>query len=238
MISIFDGEINVLYKLIDGVQTTVYEYDSTKALPTSEHSELVLMRDAAFELGGSDKPCVCATVVSDTAPIDNKTIVIGKELADIREDCSYAKIVLIGLKDSPDDEQGIFDLTKALEYSKYKENVQGFMTRVSALSQREQVRVSKTAIKHGLSFEKLGATVISGYLAKDAVKSVTVLYVADSSIDFDELQKFASKTSEILKAFNHILDNVLVDCAHCNLREICDEVEGMKELHFRNSKMN
>ncbi len=233
MISIFDKEITELKALFSGKPVREYAYDPKKALPVSEYGELVLARDSAFELGGSDKPCTGATVATDTLPVENKVIVVGKELSEIKGDANYARFVIIGLSRSPEDEQGIFDLVKSLEYAKYKENVAGFMSRSSAFTHREQVRVSKTAIKSGLSFEKLGDTAINGYLKREAVKAVTVIYVADADVDFDELGRIAGRTREIISAFNHILDNALVDCAHCSLKEICDEVDGMKEAHLR-----
>ena len=236
MIGIFDKEIKALSHVFEGAKVTKYGYDESKVLPTSEHSELVLLKDCAFELGGSDKPCACATVVTDDIPLVNQTVVVGKELKDIKNDCSYAKIVILGLNYTPEEEQGIFDLTKSLEYAKYKENVQGFMMRASAISHREQVRVSKSAIKNGLTFEKLGDTTIANYLSKDVVKNVTVIFVADEDELFEDITAFASRTSDILDAFNHILDNVLVDCAHCNLKQICDEVEGMREMHVKMAK--
>lgn len=235
MIKIFDNDIQTLLANINAHCQIVYDYDEKKALPTSDSSSLILLKDTAFELGGSDNPCVSATVVTDAIPIKNQVIVLGKELKDIKHDCNYAKLVLISLDDAPEDEQGIFDLVKSLEYAKYKENVDGVMMRASTMLNREQVRVSKSAIKSGMSFERLGATTIKTYLSKPAVKAVTVIFVADSDIDFGVLQDFSLHTKEILKAFNHILDNVLVDCAHCNLKAICDEVEGMKELHFKNA---
>ena len=45
----------------------------------------------------------------------------------------------------------------------------------------------------------------------------------------------AVKIKRTTSALNHILDNVF-DCSTCNLKEICDEVEGMKELHIKKAK--
>lgn len=235
MIKIFDNDIQTLFAHINAHSQIVYDYDEKKALPTSDTSSLILLKDTAFELGGSDKSCVSATVVTDAIPLKNQVIVLGKELNDIKQDCNYAKFVLISLDDAPEDEQGVFDLVKSLEYVKYKENVDGVMMRASTMLNREQVRVSKSAIKKDVSFEKLGATSIKTYLSKPGVKAVTVIFVADSDIDFDTLKEVSLHTKDILKTFNHILDNLLVDCVHCNLKAICDEVEGMKELHFKNA---
>ena len=59
-----------------------------------------------------------------------------------------------------------------------------------------------------------------------------IVFVTDSRLNFDELTAQAEKISALTKALNHIFDNVLVDCKNCNLKPICDEVEGMRELHL------
>lgn len=236
MIKLFDKDIQSLEDVFKSDKIKTYAYDESKVLPTSEHSELVLLKDCAFELGGSDTPSACATVVTDILGIENRIVVVGKELSEIKKDCAYAKIVIISLKECPDDEQEIFDLIKSLEYAKYKENVSGFMMRASSFSHREQVRVSKSALKNGLTFEKLGATTIANYLSKGIVRAVTVVFVADAKVDYGRICDFAQKSADILDALNHLLDNVLVDCQHCNLKQICDQVEGMREMHVKMAK--
>ena len=86
MIGIFDEDIRKLFDCIAKNDAKVYPYDSGKALPTNEQSELILMKDTAFELGGSDMPCTAATVLTDDMPVKNQTILIGKELKDVKKD--------------------------------------------------------------------------------------------------------------------------------------------------------
>ena len=105
MIGIFDEDIRKLFDCIAKNDAKVYPYDSGKALPTNEQSELILMKDTAFELGGSDMPCTAATVLTDDMPVKNQTILIGKELKDVKKDCNYAKIVIISVNAESDDEQ-------------------------------------------------------------------------------------------------------------------------------------
>ena len=40
------------------------------------------------------------------------------------------------------------------------------------------------------------------------------------------------KSEQITKAIDHIFKNLTKDCKACSLKQICDEVEGMKELRF------
>lgn len=42
----------------------------------------------------------------------------------------------------------------------------------------------------------------------------------------------AKKAHDITDTLTHILEGLSTDCSVCALKDICDEVEGMKELHF------
>ena len=42
----------------------------------------------------------------------------------------------------------------------------------------------------------------------------------------------AKKANDITNTLTHILEGLPTDCSVCSLKGICDEVEGMKELHF------
>lgn len=64
-----------------------------------------------------------------------------------------------------------------------------------------------------------------------------ILY--DKPIDrpsLDTLAALAETIRSTTDALNHILDDVLLDCKSCNLKPICDQVEGMRELHFSRQK--
>ena len=104
------------------------------------------------------------------------------------------------------------------------------MTRASALNMREQIRVGKNAVKSGASFADYGQKLIDTFLQNEKVKSVEVVFLTDFD-GYKELNSVAEKIKETTSALNHILDNVMFNCSTCNLKPICDEVEGMKELH-------
>ena len=42
----------------------------------------------------------------------------------------------------------------------------------------------------------------------------------------------AKKADAITNTLTHIMEGLPTDCTVCQLKDICDEVEGMKELHF------
>jgi hypothetical protein len=46
------------------------------------------------------------------------------------------------------------------------------------------------------------------------------------------MKKNAKLADGITSTLTHILEGLPTDCSVCQLKDVCDEVEGMKELHF------
>ena len=183
------------------------------SLKQGDKNAILLLKDTAYELGGSQKPCISTMAVTSSMQFDNSICLYGKEI----------------------DEETAFDRIKELELIKYNCSPDGFMTRASALSMREQIRVSKKAVKKGITFADYGSVLLQEYLKNPIVKSAQIIFITQFE-KFDELLMLADKIKSTTSALNHILDNVIFDCSTCNLKEICNEVEGMKELHIKKAK--
>ena len=106
------------------------------------------------------------------------------------------------------------------------------MVRMSPESHREQIRVSKKAIAGGISFEKLGVNYIAEYKKNPNVVNATVIFATDPTLDYAKLQALAKMSVDVTGTLTHIFEGLPTDCSVCALKDICDEVEGMKELHF------
>ena len=106
------------------------------------------------------------------------------------------------------------------------------MVRISPESYREQVRVSRDAIRRGISFRALGASYIAEYKKNPNVISATVVFLTDPAADYAALKALAKKSADVTGTLTHIFEGLPTDCSVCALKDICDEVEGMKELHF------
>lgn len=203
------------------------------ALKQGNKNSILFLKDTAYELGGSQKPCISTMAVTSSIQFDNSICLYGKDLPEINEDTAFGKIVFLEIEDI--DEETAFDKIKELELVRYNFCPEGFMTRASALSMREQLRVSKKAVKKRISFADYGSALLQEYLKNPIVKSVQIIFLTQFD-KFDELLMLADKIKSTTSALNHILDNVIFDCSTCNLKEICDEVEGMKELHIKKTK--
>lgn len=223
---LYDGFINRLSELVKDKKELPR---STKELQNGSKNDIIFGRDTAFELGGSQKPCVSTLAVSSDMHFSNMAYLVGKDLPQITGDSPFGKIVLVEIDEQTDDDTA-FNTVKELEQVKYKFYVRDFMTRASALNMREQIRVGKNAVKSSVSFADYGQKLIDTFLQNEKVKSVEVVFLTDFD-GYKELNSVAEKIKETTSALNHILDNVMFDCSTCNLKPICDEVEGMKELH-------
>ena len=212
-----------------------YAYNPAKAWEDAGSFELVMMRDAAFELGGDGKPAINYTCVTEDSELCSRDeiIVIGPELSDIKGSAPYARIavVRVGNIDNEDTEQ-TFRAIQDIDFVKYRVFPKGYMIRTSSESRREQVRISKTSLKKGMSFEKIGDAFIQKYKATPNVEAVKLIFVTAPDVNYRELDKLAKQTGDIAMSLSKILEGMPTDCASCNLKPICDEVEGMRELHF------
>ncbi len=187
---------------------------------------LVLKRDEAFELDGTGFNLVTSNPIGESG-----VTVIGSDLKDIKSERRFARISLIQTVEF-EDEQSAYNAIRKVEYSKYHYFPEGFMLRTVSTSHKEAARVTKKALEKGISFQKVGSLLASKYLENENVVAARIFYVTDSSADFDSLEKIAERNYEITEALNHIMKDLPLDCSACRLKPICDEVEGMRELHF------
>lgn len=231
--NLYNSLINQIKNLLPEESGKRFSYEKPK-LKKGDKNQILFLNETAFELGGSQTHCVSTMAVSSSMEFDNSVLLYGKDLYELKKDCEFGKIVLLQIEDI--DEETAFDTIKEIELVRYNYSPEGFMTRASALSMREQIRISKDIVKKRISFKDYGNALIAEYLKHPIVKSVQIIFITDFGNKFDELYMTADKIKSTTSALNHILDNVMFDCSTCNLKEICDEVEGMKELHIKKTK--
>ena len=192
-------------------------------------AQVIMRRDTEFELDGVGFNLVTSATVNDGI------IVVGEDLDEIKGNRRFARIVLVQI-DDVDDEQKGYSLIKKIDYVKYHCFPDGYMIRSTSRSHKEAVRVSKKALKEGMRFLDIGSLFIKKYKEIPAVKGVKIIFVTETNVEYNEIEKLAEKNYSIAETLNHVMNNVVFDCMTCNLKAICDEVEGMKELHFSKTR--
>lgn len=212
----------------------VWDYEPNRCWKELPSSELVLQKDAAFELGASGKGSANYVLFSSSAELVDKDQVLlyGPDLNELRGDCDFARIVLLRVGVLEGDDDTVYRTLKDIEFAKYHVNLEGYMVRMSPESYREQVRVSRQALKNAASFRAIGNSYIKAYKQDANVLNATVIFLTAPGFDYAALKALAKKSAEVTGTLAHILEGLPTDCSVCALKGICDEVEGMKELHF------
>lgn len=226
----FNSLIKESLSLTDRFSEKTFEYSENNAWSDIGYNEVILQRDTAFELDGVGFNLVTSS------PVDDKIIVIGDDLPVIKGNRSFARVCVIQLEDN-EDQQKTYNTIRKVEYTKYHVFPQGYMIRTSSRSHKEVVRVSKEAVKKGIDFQKIGSLLINKYKENLSVKGVKVIFITESQADFKRFEEIARKNNDITETLNHVMNSVNFDCDTCKLKPVCDEVEGMKELHFKTSGM-
>lgn len=232
-------KIQTLLEKTDGILSTDEE---SRTLPTGESEwpevsdrSMILRSDMAYELGGEGLPAIgCTLVTADTSLVQADEItLIGRDLPEIKRDVPYARIALVRVSgDTLGEGQALYNAVRALEYTRYHFYPEGFMMRVSASRQKETVRIGKDALRKGLDFTKTGNRMISAFHRNTLVEAVHMYYLTADGFDYKALESLVQEAEQITKTIDHIMKNAVMDCGTCGLQKVCDEVEGLRELHF------
>ena len=231
---LYNSLIKESNSLLEKGSPRVWEYRPGDAWKDIGSSELVLQKDAAYELGAMGKGSANYVLFTSSPELVDKDQILlyGADLGEIKGEVDFARIVLlrVGLIDG--DDEAVYRTLKDIEFAKYHVYPEGYMVRMSPESYREQVRVSKQALKKGVSFKNIGANYITAYKKDPNVLNAMVIFVTAPGYDYGAMKKLAKKANDVTGTLTHILEGLPTDCSVCALKDICDEVEGMKELHF------
>ena len=160
---LYNSLINETKALLESKSAKVWDYDAHGLWKDTGMSELVLQKDAAFELGATGKGSANYVLFTSNAELVNKDQVIlcGKDLGELKGDCDFARVVLLRVGVLDEDDEAVYRTLKDIEFSKYHVYPEGYMVRMSPESYREQIRVSKDALRHGISFKSIGMNYIT-----------------------------------------------------------------------------
>ena len=233
---LYNETIKETLDYLEGFSSKALDYMSRNWDSAGDHN-LVLKCDMAYELGGGTHDAVSGVAITSDSDFVSKdeVLLIGPDLSEINEDTSYARIAIVRASDdSLGDGNKLYNAIRKIEYVRYHVTPEGYMTRISASNGREPVRVSRDAIERGISFSDIGNHFISQYHENPNVEAVKLIFITDPSVDYNFLKKLSTKCESITGTIDHIMKNVIMDCNACSLKPVCDEVEGLKELHFAN----
>lgn len=223
--------------------TSMLESHGVKRLPLqkewemTEKENLILKSETAYELGGGSSQAVSAIAFTQDKGLvsEDAVYLVGDDLCDIKNDISYARITVIRLDSEyikNHDDNALYASMRATDYVRYHAFPKGYMMRISAVREREPVRVSKEAVSHGINFAAVGQGLINAYRKRPEVEAVSIYFVTEQDIDYIFLKSEAHRCEQITDSLNNIFNGLTMDCSTCSSRELCDEIDGLRQLHM------
>ena len=103
-----------------------YDYASGRAWEDTGEFELVMLRDAAYELGGDNKPAVNFTCVTTSPELvaKDEIVVYGPDLSQLKASAPYARITLLRVgdieSDDVEDTEQAFRAIQDMDFVKYR----------------------------------------------------------------------------------------------------------------------
>ncbi|MBO7319725.1 MAG: hypothetical protein J6V06_06890 [Clostridia bacterium] len=212
-------------------------FDHKLCAENGDKNAILFRSDTAYELGGSGKIAVGSIIFSDLQAARDEVVLYGPDLDEITEDTCYAHLTFVRLKQK-NDEELTYEQLKNIGFTAFQIYPEGFHIRISPSASKEQVRVAKTAIdsETPLSFLNVGCSLISAFKENDDVESVKTIYITKKDFDYRALSDLAMKVKKITDAVHSTLQLDELDCASCKMKPVCDEVEGLRELHFKKER--
>lgn len=207
--------------------------DGQSLWQTETEQRLIFQKDMAYELGGSGLPAVSALAFTSRPAETDRLLLYGPDLPQLQADSPYARLTILHIDDRDwQDSQQAYQLLRKMEYTRYHVYPQGFMMRISTSAGREPVRVSRRALQSGLNFAWVGQLFLDAYHQHPQVRAVTLLFVTAPDFPYERLAQKAAKMEAVTGSLDQIFNHLAMDCNSCNLKPVCDEVEGLRELHF------
>lgn len=201
------------------------------------NNEFLMEREVAFELGYRIKPCTVYNCLTSNEQLINedKILLYGKDLNEIKSNTNFSRITFMNVDKIQEPNKAYIGI-KRLEYERFKVIPEGYMILSSSVENRENVRVSKKAVKKGINFEIIGNLFINHYKKIEGVNNVCMIFIVGDYPFIDKLVEKSREVDSITNAFDHVLKNIILDCALCPLNAICEDIEALRELHFNVKK--
>ncbi len=198
-------------------------------LGLTKKSIFMMEKDLAVELGGYPKESINLIVGTSDMDFEEGVFIIGDANLNSSSHMSFGKVVFLQTEDVPDDK--LYDFTQETLLKDASLRFEDVMLRTSPAHYYTNLRISKKAMQNGFDFDKMASTIQVEFESISSVKKAQVVLIAGDSPLYKQLLPVAESVKEVTVALNHIFDGIDMDCGSCAWSDLCDEVEGLRELH-------
>lgn len=231
---LYDQVTEEIRSLLPATPDIKAEYRPELCAPEGDKNAILFGGETAYELGGGGKPAVSCVLFGAVPSGNDEVLVYGRDLRELTEDAPFAHITLIRLKDG--DETALrYERLKEIGFTLCRLYPMGFHIRVSPSSCREQARVANAALAASppLSLVNVGCSLIRLLKEDKDVDCVRTVFIAGTDVDYTALAEKARRAKAITDTVQRTLQFNTLDCDSCRMKPVCDEIDGLRELHFR-----
>lgn len=220
-------DVNSLFK------TSLTQLNIKEDVQDEKEKVFIFSSDSIVNLGSSLLPSSYLMGYTSSSSLVSKDeiFLLGKDIKDLKGDVPFSHISFFLIDETDLKDQEIYRILRNIEYSRYKVNPKGYMLKIHTGFLKEGGKISKDAFDSNLSFSDVGSLFLKHYKKEPRVKAVKQIFITDSNFDYDSIFKFSKLSEGITVTLDHIKKNLKMDCRTCSFKEICDTVEGMRELH-------
>lgn len=226
---LYDKLIENIYSVLPCKADKYWDYSPAREAKPGDKNTVIFRNEAAFELGAAEKSSVCSVLFTSSEEITDSVLLYGRDIPEINGDSPFAHFVIVSLYDR---EEFRYEELKEIEFSVYRLHPEGYGVRISPLGGRETVRVAEKARAAGLSFENIGNSCITEFKKDPLVKNVRVIFSTLEDIDYKSLCVTAKKAGAVTKTLASDFFSPDLSCEACAMKPLCDEIDGLRELHF------
>lgn len=215
------------------------------AWPNEESQKLIMRDETVCELGGGMMLAPSGIAFTSGDGGDGRQMsasreyeedeiwLYGPDLPELSGYVPYARLTVLDVDDSGwEDNAKAYEAMRRIDYTRYHIYPKGYMMRVSMAESREPVRVSAQAVAEGLNFAVVGGMFVDAYRRHPEVRGVKLIFITEPDFPYELMAQKVEKMGKITRSLDKIFDNLVMDCRSCTLKPICDEVEGMRQLHI------
>ncbi|MBQ7637473.1 MAG: hypothetical protein IJS90_01055 [Clostridia bacterium] len=231
---LYDDVYSQIKQLLPVEASVRSPYRSDMCAPEGEKDRILFGSETAYELGGGGRQSASAVLFADIPEKQSETLLFGPDLDEISRDQPFGHVSVVRLKDGSG-AQYSSETLKTIGFTVFRLYPEGYHIRISPVSCKEQVRVASSAIKKDrpLSFINVGNSLIREFLKHPEVEYAKTLFITDRDFDYRSLSAAALKVKKITDAVQSAMQLDELDCASCRMKPICDEIDGLRDMHLR-----
>ena len=190
--------------------------------------------DTSVELGPPELPSILMTLITDNpgSVQDGLINLMGPDIDDLAgRKAPLAKIFFIEASGLA--EEDLWDFYLGVNLARLDVSLWGYMTRASSGMRLEWCRISRDALKKGLSIAHIGAGEIACVKKLPSVTAVEMAFLTGSREDCSAFAEAAFRVDRLASALCKLSKEILHDCETCRFPDLCSTLPGLMRLRER-----